>query len=72
MQGAIKMKTIVRFCLFHIMSGTGRDLERSSCPIPMLEQEHLEMYPGGFRRSAKKEQQPVPVFFFSYPSCEVF
>ena len=56
----------------HRISGIGRDLERSSSPIPLLEQEHLdqvtqECVQVGFeclqrRRLHNLSEKPVPVF----------
>ena len=62
------------------ISGTGRDLERPSSPIPLQEQEHLdqvtqEHIQEGFeclqrRRPHNLAGQPVPVF--CHPHCQVF
>jgi len=62
----------------HRMSGIGRDLERSSSPIPLLDKEHLdcviqERIQVSFeclqrRRPHNLPEQPVPVF--CYPRSE--
>ena len=63
----------------HRMSGIGRDLKRSSSPIPLPEQEYLdqvteEHVQAGFecvcrRRPHKLSGHPVPMF--CYPHSEV-
>ena len=60
------------------MSGIGRDLERSSSPIPLPEQEHLdqvtqERIQAGFeclQRSGPHNLSGQPVPVFCYPYCE--
>ena len=62
----------------HRISGIGRDLKRSSSPIPLLEQEHLDQVTQEHiqvdfeclqrRRPPNVSGQPVPVFY--YPQSE--